>query len=114
MLTELQQREATIKEAVSWIPTPFLYSGSVKHIGCAGGPFLIACYRPYSEDEGRPWPNPPPFPKDWAFHTAEPRFQSIVESFCAEVDTPQPGDVALFRLGASTRPLSHGALVIEW
>ena len=113
-MTELEQRAAVIAEAKTWLGTPFHFSASMKGVGVACGPFLIACYRPYSEDTGRPMPNPPAFPRDWHLHDARERFLEVVLAFCAEVETPQPGDVALFRLGSPSRPFSHWALVIEW
>jgi hypothetical protein len=115
-VTEAEQRAAVIAEAHSWLEphTPFHFSASVKGVGVSCGQFLIACYKPYSEDTGRPMPNPPAFPKDWHCNTQEERFLQVVEAFCGEVETPQPGDVALFRLGAPTRPFSHGAIVVEW
>lgn len=113
-MTEQEQRADCITEGLTWIGTPFIFSGTLKHIGVACGPFLVACFAPYAKDSGRVLPNPKPFPRDWALHTARERFLDVILAFCAEVETPQPGDVALFRLGAPTRPFSHGALVIEW
>lgn len=103
-----------IAEAQSWIRTPFHHNASVKGAGVACGPFLVAAYAPLALDTGWAFPVLEPFPRDWHFHTSAERFLAVVESFCRQVETPQPGDTAMFRLGGTSRPYSHGAIVIEW
>jgi cell wall-associated NlpC family hydrolase len=113
-VTEREQREAVVAEARDWIGTKFHFGSSIKGVGVACGPFLIACYAPYARDAGLTLPTPPPFARDWHFHTNIEKFRDVVAGFCRQVEAPLPGDLALFRLGAKTRPWNHGAIVIDW
>jgi len=55
--------------------------------------------------------DPRPYPPDWHLHRDEERYLGWIKQYCREVQTPQPGDVALFQFG---RCISHGAIVVQW
>ena len=113
-MNEQERRQSVIAEARSFVGTPFHFGASVKGVGVACGPFLIACYAPFAREAGLTLPDPPPFAADWHFHTRDERFCDVVASFCRRAIAPEPGDLALFRLGAKDRPWSHGAIVLNW
>ena len=52
--------------------------------------------------------DPRPYPPDWHMHRSEERFLGWIQQYAERVDTPAPGDVALFRYG---RCVSHGGIV---
>jgi hypothetical protein len=51
--------------------------------------------------------------KQFAVHREEERYLGVVESYAHRVDTPLPGDIAVWRLKPG-RPFSHGAVVVRW
>jgi hypothetical protein len=109
-MTIAEQRQATIREAVAWLKTPFHFEACVKGCGVACGPLLIAVYRAV----GIPVPSKVGhFPADWHLHTHEERYLNIVLQYARPVDAPQPGDTVLFRV-FKNRPMCHGGIVIEW
>ncbi len=69
---------------------------------------LIAVYH---EAGQIPEIQPEHYPHDWHLHRDEEKYLSWVEKFAHQVDVPQPGDVAIFRIG---RTWSHAGIVIEW
>lgn len=52
-----------------------------------------------------------PYPADWHFHQDGERFLEWLGRYASEVDSPEPGDVAVFRFG---RCFSHGSIVLDW
>jgi hypothetical protein len=54
--------------------------------------------------------DPRPYPPDWHLHRGEERYLGFVFDRCHEVETPRPGDVAVYRFG---RCYSHGGIVTE-
>ncbi len=54
---------------------------------------------------------PEHYPPDWHFHREAERYLEGLLPLAREVETPQAGDVALFKFA---RCFSHGAIVTEW
>ena len=104
-------RQAVIAEATTWIGTPFHYNNSmVRGAGVACGPLLIAVYGKV----GIPVPaisSLGHFPMDWHMNTDEERYLNILLGFTKVVEIPQPGDIALFKIG---KVHGHSAIVTEW
>ncbi len=104
-------RQAVIAEARTWIGTPFHHNNSmVKGAGVACGPLLIAVYGKL----GIPVPAVPDlghFPMDWHENTSEERYLNILLGFTKVVEIPQPGDIALFKIG---QVHGHSAIVTAW
>lgn len=109
VMTEHEQRAAVVREALSWLGTPYHHAARIKGAGVDCGQILAAVY----EAAGLiPHVEPEPYPHDWHLHRGVERYRGHVEQFAHRTDrTPQPGDVALFRWG---RCISHGAIVIAW
>jgi cell wall-associated NlpC family hydrolase len=82
--------------------------GRVKAGGVDCGMLLLevyheACLIPHIEPE--------PYPPDWALHRSEEKYLGWVQQYAHPVDTPKPGDLALYQVG---RCISHGAIVVAW
>jgi cell wall-associated NlpC family hydrolase len=102
-------RLAVLKEAESWIGTPFHHEARLKGHGVDCGQFLLAVYEavgvmPHIETEH--------YPPDFHMHQSKEWYKGIVEQYADEIeDSPAPADLVLFRVG---RVYSHGAIVVNW
>jgi cell wall-associated NlpC family hydrolase len=109
-MSELQQREAVVAEARSWIRTPYHHHARIKGAGvdCAMLPVAVysACgLMPPDQDFGA-------YPTQWHLHHDEEVYLGIVLSYAREIGgPPQPGDFTLWRFG---RAFSHGGIVTAW
>lgn len=99
---------AVVEEARTWLGTPYHHQGRIKGVGvdCA----MILC-DVFHAAGLIPYIDPRPYPPDWHMHRSEERYLSWVEKYADPVETPEPGDVALYRFG---RTISHGAIVVAW
>ena len=98
---------AVVREAESWLGTPYHHAADVKGAGVDCAMLLVRVFC----DLGLVAPfDPRPYPHDWMLHRSEERFLGIVERMGVQVDAPAPGRVALFRFG---RCISHGAILAE-
>jgi cell wall-associated NlpC family hydrolase len=106
---EIMQREAVVKEALTWKGTPYHHMGKVKGCGTDCGQLLIAVF----ETVGLiPHIDPGYYPPDWHFHRDEEKYLGWVKQYTKEVSRePLPGDIILYQYG---RCISHGAIVVEW
>lgn len=104
-------REMVLREAESWIGTPFHHMGRVKGAGTDCGQVLLGIYHnvgciPKIKTEY--------YPRDFHIHSTQEWYLGIVQRFAREITgLPQPGDVALFRLEGGLI-FSHGAVVYSW
>jgi len=103
---ELQQREAVIAEAKTWLGTAYHHQGRVKGAGVDCATLLCEVY--YAAGVV-PYIDPTPYPPDWHMHRSDERYLGWLREYAAPVDAPKPGDVAVWRFG---RCFSHGAIVI--
>ncbi len=101
-------REDVVAEARSWLGTPYHHQAQVKGAGVDCGQLLLAVYAAVGvipeTDVGN-------YAHDWHIHRSEEQYLSWVAKFAHQVETPKPGDIALFKFG---RCVSHGAIVIKW
>jgi cell wall-associated NlpC family hydrolase len=120
MPAEAAQRAAIVREARSWIGTPYHNCADVKgrNGGVDCGMLLVRVF----VDTGLVAPfDPRPYPPDWHLHRAEEKYLGFVFDRTREVyflPPPEggrvwvrgvkPGDVAVFRFG---RCYSHGGVV---
>lgn len=100
--------EDILREAATWIGTPFHHRGLVKGVGVDCGHFIIGVH---SAVGLYPKWTPDDYPPDWHLHRGEEMFISYLERNYDRVDEPQPGDVVMFKFG---RCASHGAIVVKW
>jgi cell wall-associated NlpC family hydrolase len=101
-------REAVIAEAKTWIGTPYHHMGAVKGAGVDCAQILIEVYHAVGLipriDVGY-------YPPDWHLHKSDEQYLGWVKKYAHQVETPKPGDVALFKFG---RCVSHGAIVLDY
>ena len=114
-MTELEQKRASVvREAESWIGTPFHHAARIKG---AGVDCLMLLAEVYERAGIIGHIDPPFYVPDWHLHRDAERYLEGLVRYAREIgDAPQgtgplPGDIALFRFG---RTFSHGAIVTEW
>jgi len=108
---EAAGRAAIVREALSWVGTPFVDCGDVKGpngaVDCAM--LLVRCY----VDTGRLAPfDPRPYSPRHMLHSNEQRFLGWIEDRLGarEVARPRLGDMVIWQFG---RCFSHGAILIN-
>ena len=114
---EAKVRAAIVKEALSWVGTPYVSNACVK--GRNGGGtdcamILIGVYGALGLIP--PEFDPRPYPPEWHVHRSEERYLGYIQQFVTEVEgppgrTPGPGDLAFFKIGLV---FAHAAIVIDW
>jgi cell wall-associated NlpC family hydrolase len=102
---EAEQRAAVIREARTWILTPYRQLGAQRGIGVDCSMLLVRSWVDAGIFEEF---DPRPYPPTWHLHKSEERYLAWMQSLATEVPAPQPGDVALYRLG---RCFSHAGIV---
>lgn len=101
-------RIAVIEEAKTWLLTPWHHLARIKGAGVDCGQHLIACF----VNPGLvPDVATGDYPMDWMMHREEERYLAFVEQHMDRVETPLPGDIAVWKFG---KCFSHGAIVVEW
>jgi cell wall-associated NlpC family hydrolase len=103
--TEIDERAAVVREARSWLRTPYHPQGDIKGAGVDCGMLLVRVF----VDAGLCTPfDPRPYSPDWMLHRSEERYLGFIFDRTKEVVAPRPGDVMVFRFG---RCYSHGGVV---
>lgn len=107
-MTEQEQRQAVLDEAATWIGTSWHHSARVKGAGVDCAQFLCAVY----EAAGLvPHIDLGYYPAEWHLHQDRPRFLEVLSEYAEKIDSPLPGDVAMFQYG---RHAAHGSIVVHW
>lgn len=101
-------RQAIVAEACTWLRTPYHHMARVKGQGVDCAQILIAVYSACGVIADF---DPGYYPSDWAMHRSEEIYLEGLFANAKEVDSPQPGDVAIWKFG---RCFSHGAIVVDW
>jgi NlpC/P60 family putative phage cell wall peptidase len=108
-LTELDpRRQAILAEAQTWLGTRF---HSNAHLKGAGADCLGLIYGVYRAVGLIPEITIPFYKPDQMLHTDDETYLAGLERYGHEVDSPLPGDVAIFKYG---RLFWHGAIVTAW
>lgn len=97
-----------VKEALTWLSTPYHHQGRVKGVGVDCGMLLCEVYHACGLV---PYIDPRPYPADWHLHQMEQKYLAWVKQYCDEVQEPQPGDIVLYHFG---KCVSHAGIVIAW
>ncbi len=101
------QRRAIVREARSWVRTPYHPQGDIKGIGVDCGMLLVRVF----VDTGLCEPfDPRPYADDWYLHRSEERYLGFIFDRTKEVAAPLPGDVMVFRYG---RCYAHGGVMTD-
>ena len=100
-------RAAVVAEARSWLGTPWHHRARIKGAGVDCVQLLAgvfhACGLLPDIDTGD-------YPPDWMFHRDEERMLNGLRQYAAEIDSPAPGDVVVFRFG---RCYSHCGIIVD-
>lgn len=101
-----EMRDRIVKEALSWVGTPYHGCADIKGVGCDCGMLLL---RVFSDIGLIPFKDPRPYSQEWHLHKGEELYLTWILKYAKEIDyPPSKGDVILFRLG---RCYSHGAII---
>ncbi len=103
-----EQVDKIIAAARAWVGTPYHHQGRLVGVGCDC--IMLLC-EVYHAAGLIPYVDPRPYSRDWHLHHSEERYLAGIMDHAERVDTPQPGDIALYRFG---RTVSHAAIVIDW
>lgn len=100
-------RDEIVKEAESWLGTPYHHQAMVKGAGVDCAMILVAVYGKVGLlPEGF---DPRPYPHDWHLHRDAERYLGHLLRFGYEVDAPERGDIAVWKFG---RTFSHGGILV--
>jgi cell wall-associated NlpC family hydrolase len=103
-------RRAVLREALTWLGTPFMDHQRVK--GKQGGVDCAMFIAEVFERAGVfPHVDPGPYSPQWHLHRNEEKYLEQLALRAREVQTPLPGDIAVFRFA---RCFSHTGIVTEW
>ncbi len=106
--SEIDQRAAVVKEALTWLNTPYRNQADVKGHGCDCGMLLV---RVFVDLQLVPPFDPRPYADDWYMHRSDEKYLGFVLDRAAQVEMPVFGDVVVFKHG---RTYSHGGIVVSW
>jgi hypothetical protein len=113
MLT-IEQREAVVTEALTWLGTPYRGWSCVKHCGVDCGQLLYGVFHNCSLI-----PEITDLPKDYplfiGLHRASTEYVDLVLKFFREIPESEvlPGDLVVWRLTGS-KSYCHGAIIKSW
>lgn len=102
-------RDEILRAARDWIGTPYHHRARIKGAGCDCLMLIVEAYTAAGLlPQGLEIPDYAP---DIMFHKDDHSYLEAVLSYCEEVDTPRPGDIAMWRFG---KTYSHAAIVSGW
>ncbi|WP_196607420.1 NlpC/P60 family protein [Pectinatus frisingensis] len=106
-MAEQQEREELLKEAKTWLKTPYIAEGRVKGAGTDCGLFILQSF----ENIGLlPHIKIPHYPIDIAANCAVPMYLNKIKEYCTEVDKAIPGDIIVYKFEGSKVP-HHAAIL---
>lgn len=111
-------REDVVREARSWIGTPYHLRGQVKGAGCDCATLILCCYRNCGliKDEQMGI-----FSGDWWVHTTEQKYMlrilrhaaKVAETVAFRAIKAEPGNIVLTATSGS-KVYNHGGIITEW
>jgi cell wall-associated NlpC family hydrolase len=108
------KRTEIVREALTWLNTPFQHGARIKGVGAECGSFIVDVFARFGFAAKYQLPA---HAEQWAIHNESALFDELfyireMKRFCTEITKlPLPADVALFWWGHA---YSHGAIVIDW
>lgn len=115
-MNRAEARAAIVREAESWIGTPYVSNGMVKGrrggVDCGMMPIAVYAALGYIPKEF----DPRPYSPQWHVHMFEEKYVEYILRFAMEVLAPPeriplPGDFVLFKMGLL---FAHGAIITDW
>jgi cell wall-associated NlpC family hydrolase len=111
-MTEQEERAAVVKEALTWIGTPFVWEACIKKVGVDCGRFPAAVFNAVGikHIDIAALPHLPP---QWFMHRSDNSYLDQLKLYSEEYTgrTPKPGDIVVAKHG---RDWAHSAIVIQW
>lgn len=108
MTLSAEQRAAALREAATWVGTPWSHYAAIKGAGVDCVQFVVQVYKAIGAigavETGE-------YAQEWMLHRYEQRLIAKLEQYARPILTPMPADLAVYRYG---RSYSHIALVVEW
>lgn len=102
----MKTREDIVKEAQTWLRTPYVHCADVKGQGVDCAMILVRVFC----DLGFVAPfDPRPYSTTWFLHKDEELYLGWIEKYAHKVHEPLPGDIVLYKIG---RTASHGGIVV--
>lgn len=108
-MTEQEQRDLVVKEALSWIGTPYHHQAMIKGVGVDCALILLSVYQTAGVLPEKI--EIPEYNKQWNLHRGSEKYINTILKYTTPTETPKPGDVALFKFG---RLVSHSAILIDY
>jgi cell wall-associated NlpC family hydrolase len=108
-MAEPEQRAAVVREAESWLGTPYHHHGKIKGVGVDCGQILIKVYSAVGlcDDFDTGYYAP-----QWSLHHSAEQYLAWVKRYARQVAQPTgPGDFVLWQFG---RTLSHSCIIVDW
>lgn len=105
---EQGERDSIIRIAKEYLKTPYHHYGTVKGAGVDCLTLIIGVFKEAGLLKDFTVPK---YSHEWHLHHSEEKYLNGLLKYSQEVETPQPGDVALWKFG---RCYSHAAIVVEW
>ena len=106
---EQLQRADVVKEALSWVGTPFMHAGRIKGVGVDCGQLPIMVFSTVGLIKNF---YPESYSRNWHMHSFRELYLEAVKELALEVSGPPlPGDLIIWRFG---RHYSHGGIVTQW
>ena len=99
------ERARVVAAARAWLGTPYHHAADLHGVGVDCAMILV---RVFCDLGLVPRFDPRPYVRDWMLHRGEERYLGFLIERARPVDTPEPGDVILFRIG---RCYAHGGIV---
>jgi len=99
------KREAIIREARTWLGTPYRHQASLKGAGCDCLGLVRGVWRGLIGPEPE---QPPPYTPDWAEALGQETLMAAARRHLTEIPAgaARPGDVLIFRMGTGV-PAKH-------
>lgn len=100
-------RQNAIRQAKSWLGTPYHHHANIKGAGVDCAQFLIEVFHRIG---AIPRIDVGDYPADWHLHRGDEQYLKWIEQYAVKVEKPQMGDILLFKFG---RCVSHGAILMD-
>lgn len=106
-----EQRESIVKEALSWVGTPYRGHSCVKQAGVDCGQLIYGVYRACGLLPELQLPTD--YSLQVAQHRASTEYMELIDRYFRPVPEAEakPGDIVCYQLGLA---MAHAAIIIAW
>lgn len=109
-MTEQEERVAVIKEAKTWLKTPFHHEGRLKHVGVDCGQLEAMVFPAVMPRLGEI--RPPFYRFQHHLNSQSEDYIAQLEKYATEIpeSKAQPGDIVIYKFG---RTFSHAGIIVD-